>query len=227
MKPTSVYIGDSKQIIHLFHCRLSSSQVRKPYLNSQMPADLEAGLTLIYCTWLAPKDRLNVANPISDCNIMLYVMTERWPAARKYRDIFEQIKNIVEDVIAGESHEATREAGILDSKVTKSCRVLDQSLSGGARSDYSRMINHMAADQPTTPLNLVAKIPDSRLKDHEIQEIIGISGCWSEAVHGVFSEQIQVPVSTASVFMNGSDDFEDFEATGWNLAMWEGPNAFI
>jgi hypothetical protein len=73
----------------------------------------------MYCLWLSPRNFLDVTGPISDCNIMLYVMTERWPAARKYRDVFEQIKTSVTDVIVKGNHQATRAAGILDAEMTE------------------------------------------------------------------------------------------------------------
>jgi hypothetical protein len=40
---------------------------------------------------------------LTDCSIMLYVMTERWPAARKYRDMFESIKQCVLAMTASEA----------------------------------------------------------------------------------------------------------------------------
>jgi hypothetical protein len=42
---------------------------------------------------------------LADCSIMLYVMTERWPATRKYRKIFEGIKGSVLDLIAAGTHQ--------------------------------------------------------------------------------------------------------------------------
>ena len=60
------------------------------------------GLTLIYCTWISPEEIFNSAtsNDINACSIVLFVITERWPAAKKYRDIFEAIKQNVIDPLA-------------------------------------------------------------------------------------------------------------------------------
>jgi hypothetical protein len=74
-------------------------------------------------------------------------MTERWPAARKYRDVFERIKMSVTDVIAQGNHQATRAAGILDAEMTERCRTLDQGLPGAARTDYTQMITDMARER--------------------------------------------------------------------------------
>lgn len=65
-----------------------------------------AGLTLVYCMW---QDTSNVNGfksfgALSDCSIILYVMTERWPASRKYRDIFEAVKKSVLDAISEGKH---------------------------------------------------------------------------------------------------------------------------
>ncbi|KAE9978160.1 hypothetical protein BLS_000838 [Venturia inaequalis] len=65
-----------------------------------------AGLTLVYCMW---QDASNVNSfrnfgALSDCSIILYVMTERWPASRKYRDIFEAVKKSVLDAISEGKH---------------------------------------------------------------------------------------------------------------------------
>lgn len=60
-----------------------------------------AGLTLIYCTWLSPKSLygIKISNDMNACSIVLYIITERWPAAKRYRDVFENIKQLVLDSI--------------------------------------------------------------------------------------------------------------------------------
>ncbi|KAK5718800.1 hypothetical protein LTR17_015634 [Elasticomyces elasticus] len=55
-----------------------------------------AGLTMLYCAWRAPLVLTNsTRNTISDCSIVLYIITERWPGAKKYRDLYEAIKDPV------------------------------------------------------------------------------------------------------------------------------------
>lgn len=58
-------------------------------------------LTLLYCMWLSPKKVYNIStsNDLIACSIMLYVITKRWPGARKYRDAFESIRQCVLDLI--------------------------------------------------------------------------------------------------------------------------------
>ncbi|KAF2029460.1 hypothetical protein EK21DRAFT_112834 [Setomelanomma holmii] len=66
-----------------------------------------AGLTLIYCTWLSPKDVFGIktSNDMNACSIVLYIITERWPAAKKYRDVFENVKQTVLDRIEENGYE--------------------------------------------------------------------------------------------------------------------------
>lgn len=51
---------------------------------------------MVYCVWNSPELSKDPAttNALTDCTIMLYVMAERWPQARKYRDTFERLKQI-------------------------------------------------------------------------------------------------------------------------------------
>lgn len=71
-----------------------------------------AGLTLIYCTWISPGEVFSssTTNDINACSIVLFVITERWPGARKYRDAFELVKHNVVDQIAEGRHQEPRQA---------------------------------------------------------------------------------------------------------------------
>lgn len=104
------------------------------------------GLTLLHCTWLAPRNHLGVASAISDCNLMLYIMAERCPPAQKYRDIFERINQNITEVMARGDDQATRTEGILDAEMTEKCRALDQDLPDIVRTPYSQIISHFAKD---------------------------------------------------------------------------------
>lgn len=41
---------------------------------------------------------------LTDCSIILYVMAEKWPGGKKYRDLFESVKKSVLDAIAEGKH---------------------------------------------------------------------------------------------------------------------------
>ncbi|KAI0020988.1 fungal-specific transcription factor domain-containing protein [Xylariomycetidae sp. FL0641] len=64
-----------------------------------------AGLTLAYCAWLAPMNTISIDGPLADCLLLMYIVTERYPSARKYRDIFERIKNAMTEMIAQGKHQ--------------------------------------------------------------------------------------------------------------------------
>ncbi|KAF2703725.1 hypothetical protein K504DRAFT_417739 [Pleomassaria siparia CBS 279.74] len=61
-----------------------------------------AGLTLVYCLWISPEDIFDstTSNGIHDCSIVLFVIAERVPAAKKYRNAFEVIRQRVIDRIS-------------------------------------------------------------------------------------------------------------------------------
>jgi hypothetical protein len=44
-----------------------------------------AGITILYCAWDSPALVLTNAtrNMINDCSIVLYIITERWPGAKR------------------------------------------------------------------------------------------------------------------------------------------------
>jgi hypothetical protein len=61
-----------------------------------------AGLTLVYCLWISPHDIFDAttSNGIHDCSIVMFVIAERVPAAKKYRNAFEVIRQRVIDRIS-------------------------------------------------------------------------------------------------------------------------------
>ncbi|KAE9370898.1 hypothetical protein N431DRAFT_510353 [Stipitochalara longipes BDJ] len=66
-----------------------------------------AGLTLVYCVWHSPSHAaIKTMSALSDCSIMLYIMTERWPNIKRYRDAFETIKRTVLELMADGKHQS-------------------------------------------------------------------------------------------------------------------------
>jgi hypothetical protein len=73
---------------------------------------------------------------------MLYVITERWPLARKYRDVFERIKEAVWGIMAqgeGRKH-------ISRTVVDGSAGLMEQGILGNASLDLEVMIGDMIGD---------------------------------------------------------------------------------
>lgn len=60
-----------------------------------------SGLTLAYCLWISPEEIFDIttSNGIHDCSIVLFVIAERVPAAKKYRNAFKVIRQRVIDRI--------------------------------------------------------------------------------------------------------------------------------
>ncbi|KAM7194167.1 Fungal specific transcription factor domain containing protein [Naviculisporaceae sp. PSN 640] len=69
-----------------------------------------AGLTLIYCIWISRADIFDMvtSNGINDCSIVLFVIAERVPAGKKYRNMFEIIRQRVIESIKSLAREDGR-----------------------------------------------------------------------------------------------------------------------
>lgn len=54
--------------------------------------------------WHSPSnsDFMQSISALSDCSIMLYVLTERWPKIKRYRDAFHAIKRSILNLITNE-----------------------------------------------------------------------------------------------------------------------------
>jgi hypothetical protein len=56
--------------------------------------------------WHSPSHTaIKTMSALSDCSIMLYIMTERWSNIKRYRDAFEVIKRTVLDLMADGKHQ--------------------------------------------------------------------------------------------------------------------------
>ncbi|KAF2001585.1 hypothetical protein P154DRAFT_619260 [Amniculicola lignicola CBS 123094] len=111
-----------------------------------------AGLTLVYCVWISPKEVFNLktSNDMNACSIVLYIITERWPAAKRYRDVFESVKQTV--------MESIEENGYEQRKVIKSLRPgLEETLkdmdSEEGRQQFEAMMTDMAGE-PTSNIGM-------------------------------------------------------------------------
>jgi hypothetical protein len=103
-----------------------------------------AGLTLIYCTWLSPKSvfGMKTCNDMNACSIVLYIITERWPAAKKYRDVFENVKQAVLDSIEDNGYEERKSIGSLKQTLQNTLDTRDKKEEG--QLDFEAMIADMA-----------------------------------------------------------------------------------
>jgi hypothetical protein len=104
-----------------------------------------SGLNLVYCIWLSPKEvyKITTSNDLNSCSIVLYVITERWPGAKKYRDAFESIKQCVLDLI--ESSDQPRKPLINLNPGLRATLEDVQRLHPEGRADFSRMMTDMVS----------------------------------------------------------------------------------
>lgn len=75
---------------------------------------------------------------------MLYVMTERLPSARKYRDVFERIKSSVLEIIA-KGQQPRKQVESWGEEMKESCRGLESGMEVGVggREEFTWMIGEM------------------------------------------------------------------------------------
>lgn len=87
-------ITSAGQVCQLYK-RLHDRQRTLSYSMIALHATFVAGLTLIYC-FVADSSIMNVqfSSDIRACSTVLYVISERWPAARKVREAFERMLSL-------------------------------------------------------------------------------------------------------------------------------------
>lgn len=86
----------------------------------------------------------NATDALMDCTIMLYVMTERWPRARKYRTALEQVKQSVLDRIANGKPQQASSGGIVDAETRQASEGLDRDFVDIGLSTLPQMIDDIA-----------------------------------------------------------------------------------
>lgn len=113
-----------------------------------------AGLTLIYCTWLSPKIVFGMksSNDLNACSIVLYIITERWPTAKKYRDVFENLKQTVLESIEENGFEERKAVGSLDPILQTTFASMETREEGGL--EVEAMIAEMTGAMPRQKVDM-------------------------------------------------------------------------
>lgn len=135
-----------------------------------------AGLSLIYCTWVSPSHvfSINVSNDMNACSIVLYIITERWPGAKQYRDVFETIKQSVLDSIAEGACVPRKKIEKLPANVREAMREMDQEEEG--RQEFSSMLADMTGEREF----VASSEPDN---DKYSSEVAGVELAWQGQQH--------------------------------------------
>lgn len=120
-----------------------------PFSLRDLHAVFVAGFTLIYCICTCPSIySAQRAGDVGACSTVLYVISEQWASAKKYRDAFE--------VVAEKMMESTKkyqDAG--------NSHYLDTQVSS-ATLTTTRMIRKSASDQPRTNSNDASSRPEAQ-----------------------------------------------------------------
>jgi hypothetical protein len=135
-------IRDYRRLHQVFPVGFSALSIQSVFL---------AGLTLIYCTWLAPPSFLASATALSDCQLLLYVIAERHPSAKKYRDIFERLRATVIDLVEAGKHRPGHPV-TLDFGMQQDFAGMESSWPYGMSSDFTQIISTMTANDFRTHL---------------------------------------------------------------------------
>lgn len=158
-----------------------------------------SGLTLLYCTWLSPKEiwGIRTSEDVNACSIVLYVITERWPGAKKYRDAFEIIRSgVLESIEGGEG--GRKPLG----EVVKGTLRDVGGLHPEGRREFERMVRDMIGDELLSP---AATVQSPQLAKHQLPNMGGGS---LAQLHSPFGQQQWqsmngVPAQNPTIFGNG------------------------
>ena len=99
MAPTNadfeLCVSSAGQVVQLYK-QLHDHQDMLSYSLIALHATFVAGLTLIYCFLASERAIFNpqFSSDVRACSTVLYVISERWPAARKVRDAFERMVSL-------------------------------------------------------------------------------------------------------------------------------------
>lgn len=99
--------------------------------------------------WNAPSSTaIRNMSALSDCSIMLYVMTERWPGTKKYRDAFEAIKRFVLSLLAEDKHQPGKSVTPITADMRTTLQGLDVNMVENVYwEDLEQMISDMTGEQ--------------------------------------------------------------------------------
>ncbi|RYP51832.1 hypothetical protein DL768_002908 [Monosporascus sp. mg162] len=163
-------LSDYRRLYHVFPVGFSALSIQSVFL---------AGLNLIYCAWLAPLNHINTEESLTHCQLLLYIMTERYPSAKKYRDVFERIKTAVLSLIAQGNH-GPRNPVCLDSHVQAGFASFQDQVDPSLSADFSFMINTMTgndmAGNTVTPNTMPGNSPATPFElnlDHSANALVG------------------------------------------------------
>jgi hypothetical protein len=140
-------VSSAGRVVQLYK-KLHNHQNVLSYSLIALHATFVAGLTLIFC-FLASDRAIftpQFSSNIRACTTVLYIISERWPAARKVRDAFERMVSLTverdDGIMGGEGANIVTVAGVSASEANGGAAVTGTSetqLDGSSRNAEERM----------------------------------------------------------------------------------------
>jgi hypothetical protein len=142
-----------------------------------------AGLTLVYCIWISPKEVFGIktSNDINACSIVLYIITERWPGAKKYRDVFENVKQTVLESIEANGYEERKAIKDLTPSLYETWKGLDEGTEG--RNEFEAMVGEMAGELKRSDKPKAVQRPETGSATSAFTFEIPSGGVGSDSAH--------------------------------------------
>jgi hypothetical protein len=121
-------------------------------------------------------------NDINACSIVLFVITERWPGARKYRNTFEVVKQNVIDAIAEGRHQGPRQP-VIKLKTGLQSTLHNMQGDEDQQNECSRILTDMSGER--------IAVEQATLLPVESVEADSAFGSWQPRPgYGIFSPQV-------------------------------------
>lgn len=183
-----------------------------------------AGLSLIYCTWISPSEIFSssTSNDINACSIVLFVITERWPAAKKYRDAFEAVKtNVIDPLAEGKSNGPRHAVTQLRSIIPSTIPSIDI---GEDRQEFSRIVTDMSGQDMDPDIIGNLKGPSAIGMEqvmYQSGDLLGLSGAENDFgnFRGFDNEVHDVPNQWPLEGLDTLSGFEGFDLEGYSINM--------
>jgi hypothetical protein len=124
-----------------------------------------AGTTLLYCVWLN-RDLLkqSALNDIRACSSVLFVIAERWPATKEYRDAYEVLASHMQDIFFSDGRDTNDRPSLpsedMDYEFSENIRNIQQGITGINDEGFWNMYNNLFSDEPNIPLSTARESPE-------------------------------------------------------------------
>jgi len=166
--------GQICQIYKRFHQKFAIG-----YTHMAVHSIFVAGITILYCLWVNRSlFGISTMNDIRACSTVLFILAERKPDTRKYRDVFEALATAVMDIVESES---VGSRPSLNGSPGSIVNTVQYDLAPGESQMLAQMTGFARREQqvPSRMINIV----DQRSRGLEIPPVSGIGPdvIWNDA----------------------------------------------